>query len=645
MQIVDIVLYSHHGEMRILHLNKGGVSIITGSSKTGKSSLIDIVDYCFGAEQCRVPEGPIRRAVSWFGLRLSLKSGQAFIARKCPLPQAFSSEECFFDIGNEVLIPNPSDLRQTTNTKGLCALLASWAGIKENLHEVTGETRPALAANIRHAIPLCFQTQNELTRKEQLFHIFDPDPRVQAHKFQALQDTLPYFLGAVDDDYVRKRAQLRHLKEQLRSCERQIAELLALRGQGISKAASLLAQARSVGLSSAEPDTWEDIVKNLASVAQTPLSSIEEQTPDGQEYSRLSEERATTLEEYRKLRADISIARTFMKDETGFSQEASEHRSRLLSIGIFEDSTPVHSCPLCSRSLTEELGLPNPGELQAALTRLSSRLDAVTRAAPQAEKAVAELEEKSSQLQVKLARNRADMEAVRAASDRLQSIYDNTAKRALIIGRITLYLESLPEFVDTSTLEEQVKTLRAQCAALESELSDGGVRERMESITSLIGQKMTDWARPLELEHSGSHLRLDARRLTVVADTPDGPIPMDRMGSGENWVGYHLVAHLVLHRWFISRRRPVPRFLFLDQPSQVYFPPERAPDGSISTIGEDDRLAVIRLFKFVFEVVSALSPRLQVVITEHADINEDWYQGLIVERWRGSKLVPDNWPR
>ena len=84
MQILDIVVYSHDGRQRVLSLKPGQVNIITGASKTGKSALVDIVDYCFGAGECRVPEGPIRRSVSWFGLRFELDSGEAFIARRCP---------------------------------------------------------------------------------------------------------------------------------------------------------------------------------------------------------------------------------------------------------------------------------------------------------------------------------------------------------------------------------------------------------------------------------------------------------------------------------------------------------------------------------------------------------------------------------
>jgi hypothetical protein len=59
----------------------------------------------------------------------------------------------------------------------------------------------------------------------------------------------------------------------------------------------------------------------------------------------------------------------------------------------------------------------------------------------------------------------------------------------------------------------------------------------------------------------------------------------------------------------------------------------------------EDRTAVIRMFKLVIEVVKSLAPKMQVVITEHADIADDWYQGTVRERWRGGlKLVPDEWP-
>ena len=645
MQILDIVVFSHDARRRALSLKPGRVNVITGASKTGKSALVDIVDYCFGASECRVPEGPIRRSVSWFGMRLQLRGGQAFIARRCPGPRAVSSEECFVEVGDEVSIPDPGQLRQTTNTKGLGSLLTSWSGIHDHLHEPPpGQTRAPLSATVRHALALCFQPQDEIIRRHQLFH-----GAADSFMAQALKDTLPYFLGAVDDDYVRRRDELRRLREQLRACERQVAELRGLRGEGLSKAASLLAQARDAGLTSSTASAWEDTVEALRSVLQTPVAVLDVEQPDlpeGREYQRLTDEREHLLEEQRKLRDEVDAARTFESAEQGFSREASEQRARLTPIGIFEDIEPGHSCPLCSQELSGEAGIPSVELLKSILTDVSTRLDTVSRAAPQVERAIAELEARLQAVQGRLAKNRAEMEAVRQSQDRLQEFRDEAAKRAHVLGRVSLYLESLPELPDTKALEEQALRLRDQCAALEDELSDERTKERIESIISILGQRLTEWARSLQLEHSRFPLRLDIKKLTIVADTVDGPIPMNRMGSGENWVGYHLIAHLALHEWFTKRDRPVPRFLFLDQPSQVYFPPEKDVDGSMALIEEDDRHAVSRMFRLVFNVMEGLAPGFQVVITEHADISEDWYQDAVAERWRGGqKLVPEDWPR
>lgn len=642
MQILDIVIYSHDGQRRVLSLRPGQVNIITGASKTGKSALVDIVDYCFGAGECRVPEGPIRRSVSWFGLRFKLKTGEALVARRCPDPTAASSEDCFVDIGDEVVIPEHRSLRQTTNTRGLGALLTNWSGIRDNVHEPPdGQTRPPLSATIRHALALCFQPQDEIIRRQQLFH-------GAADNFfaQALKDTLPYLLGAVDDDYLRRREELKRIKDRLRQYERQLRELSSLRGDGVTKASTLLAEARNVGLSTSLASTWEEVVSALREVADLPGTSIDVDAPDETEYQRLSDERNQLRRQQRQLRDEIVAARSFEHDESAFSREATEQRARLVPIGIFDESDPTHTCPLCSQDLGEPADLPKVGQLQGVLTDITSRLDTVTRAAPQVERAISELESKLQAVQAELSRNRAEMEAVQSASDRVQQLRDEATRRALFVGRISLYLESLPDLPDIQALEREAQRLRDQCESLEVELSEERVKERIDSITSILSRRMSDWARSLELEHSASPLRLDLKKLTIVADTPDGPVPMDRMGSGENWVGYHLIGHLALHGWFVDRGRPVPRFLFLDQPSQVYFPPERDTDGSMSTVRENDREAVLRMFRFVVDIVNELAPHFQVVITEHADINEDWYQDAVVERWRqGLKLVPDDWPR
>ena len=64
MQVRSIILYNAAGETREVRFKRGAVNIITGRSLTGKSAIIDIIDYCLGRSAFTVPEGVIKDAVA-----------------------------------------------------------------------------------------------------------------------------------------------------------------------------------------------------------------------------------------------------------------------------------------------------------------------------------------------------------------------------------------------------------------------------------------------------------------------------------------------------------------------------------------------------------------------------------------------------
>ena len=162
-QILDVVLYGFNRERRALSLNTGRLNIITGSSKTGKTALIEIIDYCFSASECGIPEGTIRQTVEWVGIRLKLTEGQVFIVRRLPTVTQAASSDVFYTLGRDLILPDYAALAQTTTPKGLQGLLTTHAGISENIHEPPpGQTRRPLTANIRHALFYCFQQQSEI---------------------------------------------------------------------------------------------------------------------------------------------------------------------------------------------------------------------------------------------------------------------------------------------------------------------------------------------------------------------------------------------------------------------------------------------------------------------------------------------------
>jgi len=644
-QILNVVLYGYNRKRRILSLTPGRLNIITGASKTGKTALIGIIDYCLGSSKCDIFEGIIRSTVEWVGIRLQVIEGQVFIARRLPTSGQVASSDVFYSIGQNLDIPDYSMLIQTTNSKTLEEILTAHAGIGENIHEPPEEqTRQSLTANIRHALFYCFQQQSEVISNKHLFH-------KQSEQWipQAIKDTIPYFLGAVDDKHVAKMAELRRLRRELHVLERKLAEYDSFRGPGVSRVKGLLYEAVDIGLLpvGSVQDDWEKCVNMLKEIHSRPLPDEEEEiASEGEEYERLQIERQQLIYELQRIKEQLLAAKALSSDSEGYSREAEAQLVRLRSISLFDENEGVNHqiCPLCQSKLDEDQIPPFITDLQKSIAELEGQVRSVEERSPKMQKVVRTLEGHFEEAHRMLRENREAMETLQASNKRLQALRDRTARRAHILGRIGLYLESLPVLEDTSDLRQEIYVLQEQIAHLKEELSDEVVEDLIQSYLSIISRDMSQWARELLLEHSEYPLRLDLKRLTVVADSNDGPIPMERMGAGENWVGYHLISHFALHKWFIRSSRPVPGFLFIDQPSQVYFPEDR--DWDQASIGErgEDREAVARMYRLALQVVQQLSPRLQVIITDHANINEPWFQDCIIERWReGKKLVPPEW--
>ena len=645
IQIRAIVAYSHDGRLRAVHIEPGRVNIISGDSRTGKSAILGIVDYCFGASECDVPEGKVRRNVSWFGLLLQTERGQAFVARQVPLGDGKSSESVYVKTDTKVGIPPAAELRQTTNRDGLRSLLASWVGMSDYLHEPPpGQTRNALAATISHALTFCLQSQNEIAQRRQLFH--GASDRYVA---LAIKDTLPYFLGAVTDDYVANQQELKRVRTEIRQFERRLAEAAAIRGEGVTRADTLLAEAKAAGLTTLDDGApWQHKINALRLIQESPVPSALAEGGDDTEFRRLSTERSGLVQEQRRLQSTLERARDFEGDSKGFSSEAKEHAARLNAVTVFEHSVAGHACPLCLQDLPEDSAAPSIGDLRAAQDYINERSGAMDSATPRIESAIQGVQDKITDIRQRLDGNRELLNAVKRSSQRLQLASDTESRRALVLGRISLYVENIPQMPDLTEQDRRLEELKSREKQLDQAVSSDAIQQKLESCLSNVNRYLSDYAKRIGLEYSDSPLRLDPRDLTIVADTPERPIPMYEIGSGENHVGYHIVAHLALHTWFANRQRPVPSFLLLDQLSQAHFSPDASSQAGVARERLDaDRKAVKGLFGLIFDVVESLGGKFQVIITDHPDFSDDArFQAALRERWRdGLKLVPEDWPK
>lgn len=651
MQLLAIVLYNADGRTRRLDFEPGALNIVTGESQAGKSALLTIVEYCLGRSTMMVPVGPIADTVVWYSTLWQLDDGsRAFVGRPAPAAGKASTSVAMLEFGATLDAPPLASLEVNIESHALREQLGRRIGIEENLSEPpAGSLRQPLEANIGHAALLCLQSQNEVASATTLFHR-QGEPGIDP----ALRDTIPYFLGAVARDEALKRAQLRDAKRNVIRLANEVekAENAALTIDVELNA--LFAEARAVGLVDGEVSGRTELVRALqgARIAQPQVAPLLD-TESQDRRLGLEAERNRLRSELRRVLDDRGLLIHQEQAENGASAALRQQRDRLTVLarlpepggdGVPEtaDATlDIDTCPACGHELEEPD--PTAAALQAGLATLRAEVGALTGARPAHRRALADLDTRADELRgdLRVAEDAlADLARASGVSDAA-----NADTRDFTRGRIdaTLARATLTDDVQLEVLRQQLARARRTMEALEAELDEDNDREQLTSRLVAVGRDMSRYAEQLQLEHRSDSVRLDLARLTVVTDTPTGPAPLFRIGSAANWIGYHLVTHLALHRFFTLQGRPVPRFLMLDQPTQAHYPAE-ADNATGTPELDSDRVAVRRMFELMRDVVEELAPAFQVIVCDHADLPEQWFQDAVRHRWRGGvKLIPADW--
>ena len=70
--IKKIVLWLKNGDTRILKFKNDKVNVITGNSKTGKTAILEIIDYCLCGSDSNISYEHIGENVLWYGLNFCI---------------------------------------------------------------------------------------------------------------------------------------------------------------------------------------------------------------------------------------------------------------------------------------------------------------------------------------------------------------------------------------------------------------------------------------------------------------------------------------------------------------------------------------------------------------------------------------------
>ncbi|GAB3533828.1 hypothetical protein GCM10027403_08460 [Arthrobacter tecti] len=466
----------------------------------------------------------------------------------------------------------------------------------------------------------------------------------------SIRDSLPFFLGAVAGDHAEKHQQLRAARRQLRRAQTTLEAARAEASEYDSQIQGLLAEAFTSGLVDIErAPSSEDAVRVLQDVLETvPAESTPTMDLQSQNRRRnLKDERSVLRTELGRLLDERAVLLESSATEGGYDAAIAQQLQRLRSVNLLPTaSISAEICPVCSQTTTDRD--PTASQLRSRLSDLKAELETMAAVHPGRQKALSEISSAVERTRERLISVESAIEADDAVTAEAGPIVDSGRKQ-FVRGRIdaTVGRLSRRQGDNFRALSENVDTAARRVDALERELDDYAARERLTSALISLGRDMTAIAQELRLENSETGVRLDLSRLTVVTDTMQGSVPLSGLGSGANWLGYHLATHLALHRTFVTQNLPMPRLLMLDQPTQVFY--ESKPTDTREALSEsgqladEDHEAVARMFRLLLDFVEELAPNFQIIVSDHAHLTEKWFEDAVEHNWRGEALIPADW--
>lgn len=620
------------------------VNVISGSSKTGKSAVIPILDYCLASDRCAIPVGVIRESCSWFGVVIETAEGQKLLARREPGDQQQTSDMYLLE-GETVVAPEQIGERNS-NTASVKLMLNRVAGLSSLGFDPDSESGFKGKPSFRDLVAFMFQPQNVIANPDVLF--FKADTTDHREKLKTI---FPYILNAISAADLAARWEIDRIEKILRRKELELNVAHGALNVWKSEAHAWIRHAIDLGLLSANTkisEDWSetlDLLRRIASLdSRKARPSIESLEGPLRRLRELRELEVKAAEEVSENRQRLNEIMRLVQNSGHFGSAIRVQRDRLSLSKWLSGRLNQSGSALAALSSDS---LRDLDELLEALSGIEIQLSSHPLISDRLEK---------EQLRVRGATEKAlsDLTRIRGEIFEVERNSASAKKEAYSFDRVERFLGRLQQALtiyeragENAELRQEISDLKKQISDLRGTVSEGEISRRVGNAISYVEKAISTIVPMLDAEWPDAAVRLLINDLTlkIVRGTRDDFLW--EIGSGANWLAYHVATTLALQRFFLELpHHPVPGLLVYDQPSQVYFP--RRAAGDLSTHAElrdEDVEAVRKVFVAVASEVTRSSGRLQIIVLDHAD--EGVWGGLnevhLVEEWRGKTLVPTEW--
>ncbi|WP_368237213.1 DUF3732 domain-containing protein [Bacillus velezensis] len=636
-----IMMFNKSGELRRVPLQPG-VNIVTGESKTGKSALVEIIDYCLCSSRSTIPKGKITDFSYLYVIPMLINQNTYVVAR-----YNWESGGKMYVLKESLDFPIDNITLEYFEDKPILSVKDAQYEIESALglyvtNIVTDSEKQGKKTSLRNMVSYLFQHQNLMASKFALFYRFS-----DYYKRKDIIEQFPVFAGMIGQQYYSDLIRLNNLKAQLK------------KKQKIQKA--------NEKSSTYIKENLEPLLKDYYALLDVPFNSnitiqkmlkLASNLPEFDDTQLFNEN--GIAERYRQLNNELDGLRDQERDVllkidnlddvsqngnnfTGMLQELKDQTS---ISGNFEKE---YSCPLCG-GICEEIS-EDDATLIEGYEWLDKELEITRKFTNDFSEDIRKLKDAHGVIENRIKDVWQQIKNIERKFINSKELVSKREKVNYAKARIVLYSEMANSGL-LNSVDEDIADLKTKISQLEVKINGFDLDNKKAKAQSFLSDNMNRLSLTLDFEEEYRPLNLNFGLMDETFDVyqlqKNDKIHLYEMGSGANWVSCHIALFLSFLRYFATQEQsPMPLTMFFDQPSQVYFPQGAFEKNDRNELSDSDLKAVNQMYKTIFEEINSIGEDTgiipQILIVDHVDGQDleikDEFASYVRGDWRNGKAL------
>ncbi|CAH7214533.1 AAA_23 domain-containing protein [Vibrio chagasii] len=602
-RIKKLIIWFKNGTTRELTFQPNKVNIITGTSNTGKTAIIDIIDYCFFASESKISQDIINDNASWYGLVLSHNESEFTFARKSPYFSKFSNEFYFIELDSSHITPY-----QNSNEDTLKKYFNSIFNITENTKVEYGGKYHSKNSKISIRYFQMFNTISGNIIENDSGVFFDKQNKERYR--EALPRIFDLSVGIETVENIIKRETVDALENKIKRLERKNSRLNNQSQDFIEEQSKLIAISKEYSLIDPNLDSKEA----WSQILNLDINSILSESNDG-ERDKIEKEYFSTIKKIRNLKR--------------FSSQYSQYKDSLKNIE--SNIKPIEylksiDCELIKTSIYSDI----VSNLSDQVAKIKIERRGKTPLSIQVEDQILKLENKAESYRAQLE----DYKKNHAYE------YNSSKEKFYYLGEITTkakFYKHKPQaenLFDISEIQRQIEDISIEDTTERKRLTCEAIEDIISDYMSIVGESLVNYSnyKP-SFNYKDKNLSLRKPRSAYI----------ENVGSSSNHMFLQLFFSLSLHEIIMTNNAQfVAPYLIIDQPSRPYYGDENESEKKLTSSDQSKIKSAFKLLDcFVGNAINNGND-FQMIVLEHTpkELTLEFENTHIVEEFRnGNALV------